>query len=153
MPDRFQVRPIPADQTHALRHTVLRQHQRLEEMVYDGDDLPQTLHLGAFKQGGQTGPAVGVVTLNDTPMPIEPAEGDIRLRGMAVDVSVQGQGVGRLLVERALAEAADRGAKRMWCNARVSAMGFYQKLGFETIGEQFEIAHIGPHYVMHVTIS
>lgn len=40
------------------------------------------------------------------------------------------------------------GAEVLWCNARVGALGFYLRLGFATIGEEFEIAGIGPHFVM-----
>lgn len=152
MTTAITARPIRPEQTHALRHTVLRPHQTLAEMDYDGDGLPTTLHLGAIRD--KDGKVLGVVTLNlETPMPIEPAPNDCRLRGMAVAHSAQGTGVGRLLVERAIHDAAQRGAKRLWCNARVSAMGFYEKLGFITIGERFEIKHIGPHYVMFVAVK
>ncbi len=148
----FEIHALVPEQTHRLRHTVLRPHQRLDEMIYDGDTLPSTLHLGAFRQGDPT-QVLGIVTLSNAPMPGGPAEGDVRLRGMAVDPSVQGLGVGRLLVQRSLVAAADRGAKRMWCNARVTAMGFYQKLGFVTRGDEFQIAGIGPHYLMHIALD
>lgn len=153
MPTRYIIQPIRPEQTHRLRHTVLRPHQRLDEMVYDGDDDPTSLHLGAFRSGDTEGQAVGVLTLNHTPMPGLAAPGDFRLRGMAVDPAVQGEGVGRMLVERLITEASTRGARRLWCNARVSAMGFYEKLGFVTHGEVFQIAPIGPHYVMSVAIT
>ena len=57
----LQIQPVAAEQTHMLRHRVLRQHQRLEEMVYDGDDLPTTLHLGAL--AGESAHPCGIVTL------------------------------------------------------------------------------------------
>ena len=149
----FAVQPIKPEQTHALRHAVLRPHQRIEEMVYQGDDLPDSLHLGAFHTAGDPdGPVVGVLTLNTAPMPGQAEAGDYQLRGMAVAAAMQGRGVGRLLVQRALSEVATRSGTRIWCNARVSAMGFYQSLGFVTQGEPFEIVPIGPHYVMSVAV-
>ena len=36
----------------------------------------------------------------------------------------------------------------LWCNARTSAMGFYQNVGFEKIGEEFDIPTVGPHVLM-----
>jgi hypothetical protein len=36
----------------------------------------------------------------------------------------------------------------MWCQARVSAQGFYEKVGFATLGERFWLPLSGPHYVM-----
>ncbi|MFN3167367.1 MAG: GNAT family N-acetyltransferase [Phycisphaeraceae bacterium] len=142
----IRVQRIDGPQTHALRHAVLRPHQTLSEMVYDGDCHADTIHLGAFV-GRETTP-VGVVTLNPTPMPGSPSEGDWRLRGMAVAEAAQGTGVGRRLVEHALIEVAKRNGKRLWCNARVTARGFYEKLGFAAHGDVFEIVPIGPHYVM-----
>lgn len=150
----IEVLPIPPEQTHVLRHTVLRQHQTLEEMVYPGDTLETTLHLGAFRSfEALPTEHVGIVTLSSEPMPGASVEGDWRLRGMAVAASAQGMGVGRMIVERALLEASDRGVKRIWCKARVSAMGFYEKLGFAAAGDVFEIAGIGPHYVMWIDLA
>lgn len=155
-PSPITVRPIQPTQTHALRHRVLRPHQTLAEMRYERDDEPGTVHLGAFDGGGGTGEPVGVVTLNVTPVPVGMGLArrgdrvDWRLRGMAVDEGMQGRGVGRALVLEAIASAKHGGAGRLWCNARVSAMGFYKRLGFVTAGDEFDIPVIGPHYVMWV---
>ena len=36
----------------------------------------------------------------------------------------------------------------MWCNARVPAVRFYEKLGWAVSGEPFEIPTAGPHVKM-----
>ena len=36
----------------------------------------------------------------------------------------------------------------LWCNARVSAAGFYGAMGLDAFGDAFEIDLIGPHCVM-----
>jgi predicted GNAT family N-acyltransferase len=36
----------------------------------------------------------------------------------------------------------------IWCNARVSAMGFYRKAGWTVESEEFEIEGVGPHVRM-----
>ncbi len=150
----FQVCIIAPQQTHVLRHTVLRPHQTLAEMIYDRDEEPGTIHLGAIQTTDDGSNHVfGCVTLNfDAPMPGQPEQGDVQLRAMAVDKASQGLGVGRALVEQAFVEAAERGGRRIWCNARVRAMGFYQRLGFIAHGQEFQIPIIGPHYVMSVAV-
>ena len=35
-----------------------------------------------------------------------------------------------------------------WCNARLVAVGFYEKLGLSVYGDIFEIEPIGPHKLM-----
>jgi ribosomal protein S18 acetylase RimI-like enzyme len=41
------------------------------------------------------------------------------------------------------------GGERTWFNAREVATGFYKKMGYEVIGNEFGIPDVGPHYVMH----
>ena len=147
------IRPVAADQTHALRYRVLRPHQSLAEMVYDADDEPTSIHLAAFvAEGGDGDEPVGVVTFNAAGLPIDPRPGDHRLRGMAVDQSWQGSGVGRALVRAGLLAVAQAGGRRVWCNARLTATGFYERLGFTPVGETFDIPGIGGHVRMVVEV-
>src|ERR1035441_2989632 len=44
--------------------------------------------------------------------------------------------------------APAEGGDLLWCNARVSAIAFYERAGFRTWGEQWVIAAHGPHVVM-----
>lgn len=53
------------------------------------------------------------------------------LKTVAVKKEFQGRGLGRLLVQRAEAEARKRGAQCLYLNAKVPE--FYKKLGFEII--------------------
>ncbi len=41
----------------------------------------------------------------------------------------------------------------MWCNARSGARTFYERAGFCVEGEEFEIAGIGPHFLMAKPLS
>jgi GNAT superfamily N-acetyltransferase len=140
----IDLRPIPAHETRALRQRVLRPHQRPEELVYPGDDAPDTLHLAVYVNGEQ----VGVASLYREPMPGESDPRVWRLRGMAVTPALQRGGHGRALLEACIAHAKGRGGTRLWCNARTTAAGFYTRLGFEVQGAEFELPGIGPHYVM-----
>lgn len=143
------IRPIPAEQTHTLRQRVLRPNQRLDELVYPGDGEHTTFHLGAITAQNQV---VGIGSFYLAKHPLEPQKGDWRLRGMAVDPRWQNQGVGQRLVGEGTKAVGERGGTRLWCNARVTAMGFYEKLGFVTQGQAFDIPKVGPHYVMSVAV-
>jgi ribosomal protein S18 acetylase RimI-like enzyme len=149
-----EIRPIPAEMTHDLRHRVLRPHQPLAEMAYPGDDDPGTFHLGAFPAGGVGGAVpLGIVSMYAEPMPGDPRAGDLRLRGMAVEPGRQGRGLGAALVAAALTAARQAGGRRVWCNARTPAAGFYSRLGFTVAGEPFDLPGIGEHYVMWIALA
>ena len=45
-----------------------------------------------------------------------------------------------------------RNANVWWCNARISASAYYEKLGLTQLGDVFEIHPIGPHKVMYKKI-
>lgn len=131
-------------QTRPLRHAVLRPHQRPEELVYPGDDAPETVHLAAWR-GEQL---VGTASLYREPPPDEDDPRAFRLRGMAVAPEERGSGLGAELLRRCLDHAHEQGASIVWCNARTRAARFYARHGFEARGEQFELPGIGPHSVM-----
>jgi predicted GNAT family N-acyltransferase len=45
-----------------------------------------------------------------------------------------------------------RNVELLWCNARVKARKFYDRMGFSTTGAVFDVAGIGPHFLMHRTM-
>lgn len=71
----------------------------------------------------------------------------MRLRQMAVPNSMQGKGIGRALMIFAENIARDLGYRKLCMHARVTALGFYEKLGYTTNGEEFIEVTI-PHYIM-----
>jgi GNAT superfamily N-acetyltransferase len=62
----------------------------------------------------------------------------VRLRQMAVLNNLQGKGIGRALMQFAENIARDLGYKKLTMHARVTAVGFYEKLGYEVVGDTFE---------------
>lgn len=148
----MDIRLISAEQTYPLRRAVLRPNRQAGPVPFDGDDQPGTLHIAGYAPG-RPDQTLGILTLMVDPMPGDAQPGDLRLRGMAVAHAVQGTGVGRRLVEQAIIEATTRGYKRLWCNARVSAIGFYRRLGFTAHGKEFDIPGIGPHDVMSIAVD
>jgi predicted GNAT family N-acyltransferase len=73
--------------------------------------------------------------------------GVVRLRQMAVSNNLQGKGIGRALMNFAENIARDRGFKKLTMHARKTAIGFYERLGYEVCGDEFQEVTI-PHFVM-----
>lgn len=44
-------------------------------------------------------------------------------------------------------------ANLLWRNARIVALDFYKRLGLQTIGPEFDIKGIGPHFVTWKVIT
>ncbi|KIC89199.1 GNAT family N-acetyltransferase [Flavihumibacter sp. ZG627] len=80
-------------------------------------------------------------------MLIKEAPGVARLRQMAVMNNLQGKGIGRTMMNFAENIARDRGFKKVTMHARKTAIGFYEHLGYQVIGDEFTEVTI-PHYVM-----
>lgn len=117
-----------------VRHRVLRAGRPREEAVWDGDLEPETRHWLVEADGR----AIAVATVLKRPS----AEGPgWQLRGMATDADWRGKGEGRRLLEAVVRDVGEP----MWCNARSTAVPFYERAGWRVVGEPFEIAGIGPH--------
>ncbi|HEY0273298.1 MAG TPA: GNAT family N-acetyltransferase [Chitinophaga sp.] len=71
----------------------------------------------------------------------------LQLRQMAVSPAYQQQGIGSDLIEFAEAQAVKAGYTTLMMHARATATGFYTKLGYKTIGAEFEEVGI-PHVEM-----
>jgi len=148
---------IPAGASYPLRHAVLRAHQGIEDVPFEQDDEPGTATFGAVERG--SGAVVGVATVFRERAPFDPAEAGVpagtgseastwQLRGMATRPDLQGRGIGSAVLGAIFDHVAAEGGDLLWCNARVSAVAFYERAGFRTWGEEWvEPAH-GPHVVM-----
>jgi predicted GNAT family N-acyltransferase len=132
-----------------LRRAVLRPGRPAAEAVFAGDDHPATLHLGIRTDGG----LVGIATLMHEPPPGDSNPRAWRLRGMAVAEKWQRQGLGGALLQASLAHVKERGGTLLWFNARTCAVPFYRRHGFETVGDEFEIAGVGPHCLMRGRVT
>ncbi len=75
------------------------------------------------------------------------AQGVVKLRQMAVQNNLQGKGIGASMMQFAENVARDAGYKELTMHARKTAIGFYEKLGYRTSGEEFLEISI-PHYKM-----
>lgn len=136
---------IPTEYTLPLRQKVLKPFLHADDCVNPGDDAPTTFHLGLFHERK----LVTVCTFLNEPHPEFSAGNPFRLRGMATDQNYNGQGFGRILLQHGTSLLRQKYSDLLWCNAREKAFSFYQKLGFEFRGPQFEMDRIGPHKIMY----
>lgn len=138
-----QVRP---ELTYRLRQDILRAGMAAEDASFAGDREASSGHFAAYGNG-PIDRIVGVASVIEEPEPDGP--GVWRLRGMAVDPAYRGMGVGVALLARVRDFVARSGGELIWCNARVSAEGFYRLAGFVTSGGPWNEPGIGPHVRMH----
>jgi len=75
----------------------------------------------------------------------------LKLRQMAVLESEQSKGLGKGLVQRSEEWACDRQFTSIELHAREYACGFYERLGYEKVGDVFEEVGL-PHFKMTKTI-
>lgn len=147
----IDVRWAAAHEVQPLRTQVLRPSWPADQLlVFPEDSLTSCKHVVALEAAS----IVGVATFLDKPTPRLDDPNAIQLRGMAVASEKQGQGVGKCILNFARNELKSEfpAARWMWCNARETAVGFYEGLGFQIISERFEIAEIGPHFVMSLPL-
>lgn len=121
-----------------LRNKILRIPLGLN--VYD-DDLsnePNHFHIGAFDNDN----LVGVLVL--TPV----SESEVKMRQVAVEETLQGKGIGKMLVDFSEKVSKEKGFERIVMNARDSAVPFYEKLGYRKEGDMFTEVTI-PHFKLY----
>lgn len=145
----MQVVELTADETHGLRLTVLRSHVDDTHVDYDSDRVPGTFHLGVRDPAGQV---IAVASFTPEPAPGRPDRTAVRLLGMAVTPSAQGEGLGRAIVTEALRRLRAAGVETCWANARSSALAFYRSLGFTAVGPEFTRVEL-PHRVVVLDLS
>jgi ribosomal protein S18 acetylase RimI-like enzyme len=142
----LQIVRITAEDTYKLRHEVLWPDAPLLSVQLATDST--SIHLGAYtKERPDTAAErtlVGVISIH---IPEPEAEStsaaslnkrpEAQFRKLAVAPQWQGHGFGSRLVEQAGVVATDADARSLWCDARTSALSFYEKLGMQTEGSSF----------------
>lgn len=125
-----------------IRKVVFVEEQQvpLDEELDDLDEV--TTHFLATAEPGQPPEqALGTARLWITP------DGDAKAQRVAVLQTGRIRGVGRALMVALEAEAQRLGHPRVILGAQLSAVPFYERLGYEAYGPEFDDAGI-PHRMM-----
>ncbi len=123
----------------SLRTRVLREPLGLSFSENDLEKDKDDILLGLLLPEGQKVAACCILT------PINSLS--VKLRQMAVDNDLQQSGLGTAMLSFAEYVSSREGFQQIILNARKTAIGFYEKYGYQIIGEEFTEVGI-PHYKM-----
>ena len=126
------------DELLALRYLILRKPL---DMDYTAEQIAaewDSTHLACYSPGWRLLGCLTLLPANDQ---------ELKMRQVAVAPEAQGKGVGRFIVAASEEWARGRHYAKMVLHARETAVPFYQKLDYRTVGKRFEEVGI-PHYKM-----
>jgi GNAT superfamily N-acetyltransferase len=138
------IKEIQSSETYLVRQEELRKGKPLETCHFEGDDAETTMHFGIELNEK----IIGIVSVYQVNSQLFFNENQFQIRGMAVLEAHQQKGYGALLIERAEKYCFEKNASVIWFNAREKAVPFYEKNGYQTKGNSFEIPEVGIHFVM-----
>jgi GNAT superfamily N-acetyltransferase len=146
----MKVLRIQAQDTLSIRQKLLVPNHDLQLAKFEGDeDEDISFHLGAFEDSK----LVSVASFFYDRNPLFQDLHQYQLRGMATIKEFQGKGLSQELLNVAFPIIKQNFCTLLWCNARISARGFYEKVGFKALnGETFNITYIGDHVLMYKLI-
>lgn len=128
--------------TCELRNEVLRKPLGLDLFSEDLNLEKDQLHFGMFDR--EAGLIACVIA-------VRVASGTAKIRQMAVRNGYVGQGVGRALMAAVEDRMALDGARNLLLHARITAAGFYEKLGYIRTGAPFVEVGV-PHIRMEKSL-
>lgn len=125
-----------------LRQEILRRPLNMNLMDENLENEKHDILIGAFDEDMMLGCCLLTHADNNT----------IQLRQMAVQNNLQGKGVGGTIMHYAENVARDRGYHKIMMHARISASGFYEKLGYQIVGDEFMEVSV-PHFIMEKNLD
>lgn len=120
----MEIRAIDLEQVLPIRHQVLWPKEPIEYCLVDGDESAQ--HFGAFSNNQLV--CVASIYLDGT---------QARLRKFATLPDYQAQGFGSAMIQYIVQFLAQHQISKFWCDARESALPFYQRFGMQEEGKRF----------------
>ena len=131
-----------SEAAYAIRKRVFIEEQGVpEELELDEYD-PSAMHVLAH----QDGQCVGTARLVDL------GNGQAQIGRMAVLANFRGQNIGRQILEKLLLTAKSKDFSSLILHSQLTAMPFYEKLGFVATGQTYDEAGI-PHRNMMLILS
>jgi predicted GNAT family N-acyltransferase len=122
--EEIQIEQIRYELTWRIRHEVM-----YPELPFDVIKLPEDaegIHFGLYI-GAQLSAVVSLFNKG----------GRYQFRKFATVKAFQGKGYGSMLLNYIIAYVRQEEGNQLWCNARISALKFYEKFGFNQSGEYF----------------
>ncbi|PTO74629.1 GNAT family N-acetyltransferase [Vibrio splendidus] len=121
----MEIKQLSAIEVLPVRHQVLWPDKPMSFCMVPNDE--HATHYGAF---------IGEQLVCVASIYIQGHE--TRLRKFATLPEFQGQGIGSNVIDHAISNLKDSNIQYFWCDARTTALGFYQKFGMAVEGPEFE---------------
>jgi GNAT superfamily N-acetyltransferase len=135
---------ITAKEQYPLRRFVLGQGLLPDMPIKPNDDHPDTLHVGVYIDNE----LVSIASLYPEAQPNTEATTHWRLRGMATLPEHEGKGYGKQALHYCIEYARSKNGTHVWCNARENAIGFYQNMNFQVVGEPYQLESHGERWML-----
>lgn len=117
-----RIAEVPLATIWQMRRDVMYPEMTLEDVQLPDD--ASGMHLGLF-DGDVLCSVISLFYKN----------GELQFRKFATVTSLQGKGYGKQLLQHVFDQARKEEIKRIWCNARTTATGLYEKFGMRPFGE------------------
>jgi len=145
----FKIEKVSPYVVYPLRHKVLRPNLPFEASCLPSDNDPNAIHF-TLKNDDTI---LSIASLYSESLEAMPNKNAYRLRGMATEPAKRGNGFGTMVLHGAMEYLKkETDVEILWCNARVTAFGFYEKMGFTILGEIFDIPNLGPHKTGYIEL-
>lgn len=125
------------EQARKLRYELFFKEHSLDPSIMDDEYEAVSCHIGIFQKERLV--AYGRLTKKEN--------GSFMISQTVVQPSSQSNGLGRIIVNYMLQLVGD---SDVWLNARLVAVGFYSKLGFQVIGNEFVTPNTGVKHIKMV---
>jgi predicted GNAT family N-acyltransferase len=131
------------DEALKLRYLVLREPLGLDYTSEDIENEYADLHFAWFDQDQRINGFLSYKIVDDI---------TIKMRQVAVDLEKQGQGIGHEMVRFTEDFFTKKGYSKIILHARITAVPFYKKLEYKSVGKEFLEVGI-PHFKMEKNIG
>ncbi len=112
----MEIKQVPLNTVWHMRRDIMYPSFTIDQVKLADDEAG--LHLGVYMQDE----VVSVVS-------VFIAEGSLQFRKFATQTAVQGKGYGSFLLKHVLQLAVEQHCATVWCNARTTAIPFYERFG------------------------
>ena len=146
---RVRVKLISASSTYIIRNKVLWPHKKIDDCNLLIDNLKSTYHFGSYLDHKLI--SVGTFLEEKNPN-FESTLYQYRLRAMGTLNNFERLSGGKSIIKFALTFFKEKKIDLIWCDAREIAIPFYKNIGFNSIGDIYEIPIIGKHKLMYIYI-
>ena len=139
---KYTLKLISIAEVYQVRHPILRPNRPFSTCIFENDNAPKSIHLGAFYKKQLVGVLSAIPNNSSEFFSLK----GMQFRGMAVVEDHRRKGVATALIEELFKRVKHKKQwDYVWLNARVNAILLYLNVGMTPTGALFDIPKIGPH--------